>query len=54
MRRVGVGAKKPETKADTKAKKEIKELKTEIEQLTAENAALKAEIEQLKADEPEK
>lgn len=54
MRRVGVGAKKPETKADAKAKKEIKELKAEIEQLKTENANLKAEIEQLKANAPEK
>ena len=54
MRRVGVGAKKPETNATTKAKKEIKELKAEIEKLTAENAELKAEIEELKANEPEK
>ena len=54
MRRVGVGAKKPETNAESKAKKEIKELKAEIKQLTAENAALKAEIEQLKADDTEK
>ena len=54
MRRVGVGAKKPETKADIKAKEKIKELKAEIEQLKAENATLKAEIEQLKANDPEK
>lgn len=42
MRRVGVGAKKPETKADAKLAKENKELKAEIK-------ALKAEIETLKA-----
>ena len=48
MRRVGVGADKSDKKnaAETKLKKEIKELK-------AENEQLKAEIEQLKA-EPQK
>ena len=35
MRRVGVGAEKPDKKADTKLKKEIKELKAENEQLKA-------------------
>ena len=50
MRRVGVGAKKPETKADSKLKKEIKDLKAENEQLRAEIAALKAENEQLRAE----
>ena len=51
MRRVGVGSKKPETKADAKLKKEIKELKMEVEQLKAENAELKAEIEAVKISE---
>ena len=51
MRRVGVGSKKPETKADAKLKKEIKELKAEIEQLKTENAELKAEIEAAKTNE---
>jgi len=49
MRRVGVGAKKPEAKADSKLKKEIKDLRAENEQLKAENAKLLAENEQLKA-----
>lgn len=35
MKRVGVGAKKPETKADAKTKKKIEELKAENEQLKA-------------------
>ena len=46
MRRVGVGAKKLEQKAEAKLKKEIKELK-------AENAKLLEELEQLKAEKPE-
>lgn len=56
MRRVGVGAEKPDKKntADAKLKKEIKELKTENEQLKAENAKLLEENEQLKAEKPEK
>lgn len=55
MRRVGVGAKKPEKNtADAKLKKEIKELKAENEQLKVENEELKAENEQLKAGEPKK
>ena len=56
MRRVGVGADKPDKKnaAETKLKKEIKELKAENEQLKAENTKLVAENEQLKAEEPKK
>ena len=55
MRTVGVGAEKPDKKntADSKLKKELKDLKAENEQLKAENAELKAENEQLKA-KPEK
>lgn len=46
MRRVGVGAKKSEKKneAETKLKKEIKDLKAENEKLKAENEKLKAEM----------
>ena len=50
MKRVGVGAEKPDKKADSKLKNE---LKAENEQLKTENAELKAENEQLKAA-PEK
>ena len=51
MRRVGVGAERPDKKnaADSKLKKEIKELKAENEQLKVEKEALLAENEQLKA-----
>ena len=49
MRRVGVGAKNPETKADSRLKEEIKELKTENKQLKAEYAKILAENELLKA-----
>lgn len=46
MRRVGIGAKKSEKKneAETKLKKEIKDLKTENEKLKVENDQLKAEL----------
>lgn len=56
MRRVGVGAEKPDKKnmADAKLKKEIKELKAENEQLKATNAELLKENEQLKAADAEK
>lgn len=53
MRRVGVGAEKPNEKADAKLKKENKELKAEIKQLKAENAELLAEVEQLKTEKAE-
>ena len=53
MRRVGVGAEKLDKKTDAKIKKEIKELKAEIEKLNSENTELKAEIEKLKGA-PEK
>lgn len=53
MRRVGVGAKKPNDKADAKLKNEIKELKAENKQLKAENAELLAEVEQLKTGKTE-
>ena len=51
MRRVGVGAEKPDKKnvADAKLKKENKELKAEVEQLKAKNAELLEKSEQLKA-----
>lgn len=51
MRLVGVGAEMPADKnADTKLKKELKELKTENEALKAENEQLKAENEALKTE----
>lgn len=51
MKRVGVGADKPDKKnaAEAKLKKELKELKAENEQLKAVNAQLLEENEQLKA-----
>ena len=50
MRRVGVGAEKPDKKStatDAKLKKEIKDLEALNEKLQVENAALKEENEQL-------
>ena len=55
MRLVGVGAEKPADKrADTKLKKELKELKAENEALKAENEQLKAVNEALKAEKYER
>ena len=51
MRRVGVGAEKPDKNVDAKTKKEIKDLKAENKQLKIQNEDLKVEIEKLKANE---
>lgn len=49
MRRVGVGANKPNNKDAA----EVAKLKKEIKELKAENKQLKEENEQLKAGKPE-
>ena len=52
MRRVGVGAEKPDKRnsADVKLKTEVKELKAENDRLKTEVKELKAENDRLKAE----